>query len=110
MSGRKCDIISANSERTNEMSAETTQLLYALLDGQKEIAANVKSLDERMNKVEGRLGGLESKVDGLEKGQEEIKERLSNVESGLDILALKDWHHEKDIHVMKKQLEHAIKD
>ncbi|MGY4690698.1 hypothetical protein [Salibacterium sp. K-3] len=96
------------------MPEETTQLLHALLEGQKEITAGVKSLVDRMTRMENRfdkldvkVDKLEVKVDKLDKGQDEIKERLSKVESGVDLLAMKGWHHEQDIYEMKKKLEHS---
>jgi uncharacterized protein YukE len=78
------------------MSEETKQLLHALLEGQKEISANIKSLDERVQRLEG--------------GQKEIKSQLTKMENSIDLLAQKDWQNEREINFVKKQIESHIKE
>jgi uncharacterized protein YukE len=70
------------------MSEETKRLLHALLEGQKEISANIKSLDERVQSLEG--------------GQKEIKSQLTKIENSIDLLAQKDWQNEREINFVKK--------
>jgi peptidoglycan hydrolase CwlO-like protein len=87
----------------NFVSEETKQILHALLEGQKEISANIKSLDERVQRLEGGQKRLED-------GQKEIKSQLTKMESSIDLLAHKDWQNEREINFVKKQIESHIKE
>lgn len=57
------------------------------------------------DKVMEGIYDIQKRLGHLENGQHEIKQKLTDIEGNIDLLAQKQWNNEKDIYNMKRTLK-----